>query len=212
MSARISPGQKPGLIRSCANVVPADAGTHFWTRGSSPRAPAFLNLASLGKKSGRSYPRNQNRAAESWTRRRSLFCSRNRDQCLRQPDDTGSSSNVGTARRLVSRTRDEVERISHSRVCNNRNRRRVSATGMARLNYCVIARDPCCAAKTPSKSASARKRRRRLHARIELSAICDLIWTGYDARKGDEKRRAGAKTGRAATLKGGVKCEIPARL
>src|SRR5262245_51938797 len=38
----------------------------------------------------------------------------------------------------------------------------------------------------PGKSASVRKRRSRLHSRIGLSAICDLIRTGYDARKGDE--------------------------
>src|SRR5690242_7093993 len=86
---------------------------------------------------------------------------------------------------ITSKRRDDVERISRARVAITAKDAVLVLSVSRDSTIELMARYTCCVAKTPSKSASARKRRSRLHSRIELSAICALIWTGYDARKGD---------------------------
>jgi len=188
-------------------------GPNSGPAGQARGRPLFKTLNFLGKKSGRSYPRNQTCAAISGLGGVHFFpgaiaigiCVCRTIPAVHRMLELPSAA--------ASRTRDGSGANLSPAVCNNRNRRRVSTTCIARLNYWVIARDTCCAAKTPSKSASARNRRSRLRAHIEQCAICDLIWTGYDAHKGDElSAELAQRTGRAATLKGGVKCELRARL
>ena len=140
LALRASSGLSPpkrGARRRKRIARRRNAGTHFRTRGSSPRAilPPQPNLR-------RRFPDS---AAFTFlqAQSRSIFASARRYQQLIE------CWNCPIV--VASRTRDEVERIFHLRVCNNRNRRRVSVTGIARLNYWVIARDTCCAAKTPDK-------------------------------------------------------------
>src|SRR5689334_22048243 len=115
MRARMSPGQQPGLIRPCANVVPAARLREL--RGArrrkrtARRRNAGTHLASPGKKSGR------------------------------LPSNIGSAGMPSIYRTLELPALYYVEEARRRGAnfaragCNNGKGRRVSAVGIARLNY-----------------------------------------------------------------------------